>query len=79
MEDAELLTEWQRRNAEFKQRRKISGADGAKAKLERLKAFQQRLRSGDGAAALPATAADDAVRSEEVPSCPALSCSLLPC
>ena len=50
MEDAELLTDWQRRNAEFKQRRKLGGAD-AKSKLERLKAFQQRLRAGGGAEA----------------------------
>ncbi|CAK0747412.1 hypothetical protein CVIRNUC_001763 [Coccomyxa viridis] len=49
VEDAELLTDWQRRQAEFKQRRAISGAEGAKAKQERMRAFQARLR-GSGAA-----------------------------
>lgn len=49
MEDAELLSDWQRRQAEFKQRRAISGAEGAKAKQERMRAFQARLR-GSGAA-----------------------------
>ncbi len=57
VEDAELLTDWQRRNAEFKQRRKLGGVD-AKSKLERLRAFQQRLRAGGGAEApLPAAGA----------------------
>jgi hypothetical protein len=31
VDDAELLTDWQRRNAEFKQRKKIAGAMGAQA------------------------------------------------
>ena len=52
MEDAELLTDWQRRQAEFKQRRAISGAEGSKAKQERMKQFQQRLR-GAAAAVKP--------------------------
>lgn len=55
VEDAELLTDWQRRQAEFKQRRAISGAEGAKAKQERMKQFQQRLR-GAAAAGQPAPA-----------------------
>ncbi len=55
MEDAELLTDWQRRQAEFKQRRAISGAEGSKAKQERMKQFQQRLR-GASAAEKPAPA-----------------------
>lgn len=67
MEDAELLTDWQRRNAEFKQRRKIGGAEDAKAKLERLRAFQRRLRSApDADSAAPAAAADAAGQSGEV-------------
>ncbi len=55
VEDAELLTDWQRRQAEFKQRRAISGAEGSKAKHERMKQFQQRLR-GAAAAEKPAPA-----------------------
>ncbi|CAL5219052.1 g812 [Coccomyxa viridis] len=55
VEDAELLTDWQRRQAEFKQRRAISGAEGSKAKQERMKQFQQRLR-GASAAEKPAPA-----------------------
>ena len=55
VEDAELLTDWQRRQAEFKQRRAISGAEGAKAKQERMRQFQQRLR-GAAAAQQPAPA-----------------------
>ena len=55
VEDAELLTDWQRRQAEFKQRRAISGAEGATAKQERMRQFQQRLR-GAAAAEKPAPA-----------------------
>ena len=66
MEDAELLTDWQRRNAEFKERRKIGGAEDAKAKLARLKAFQQRLRSGDAAGSAAPAAADAAGHTGEV-------------
>ncbi len=57
MDDAELLTEWQRRNAEFKQRKKIAGAMGAADKAQRMKAFQMRLRVGKSAAAEAAAAA----------------------
>lgn len=57
VEDAELLTDWQRKQAEFKQRRAISGAEGAKAKQERMKQFQQRLR-GAAAAEEPAVKPD---------------------
>jgi len=57
VEDAELLTDWQRKQAEFKQRRAISGAEGAKAKQERMKQFQQRLR-GAAAAEKPAVKPD---------------------
>ena len=56
VEDAELLTGWQRRQAEFKQRNKISGAEGAKAKQERMNRFQQRLRGGPAAVEKPAAA-----------------------
>ena len=69
VKDAELLTDWQRRQAEFAQRRKISGAEGAKAKQERMRAFQERLR-GAGAAVLAETpaaiAAPDADAAAEV-------------
>lgn len=57
MEDAELLTDWQRRQAEYKQRRAIQGAEGAKAKAERIKAFQQRLRGAGPDSEVPAAAA----------------------
>ncbi len=61
MEDAELLTDWQRRQAEYKQRRTIQGAEGAKAKMERIKAFQQRLRgAGTYSEALAAAPAKEA-------------------
>ena len=56
VEDAELLTDWQRRQAEYKQRRAIQGAEGAKAKAERIKAFQQRLRGAGAGSEAPAAA-----------------------
>lgn len=66
MDDAELLTDWQRRNAEFKQRKKIAGALGAKDKADRMKAFQERLRVGKAASggAAEAAATEDAVQDE---------------
>ncbi len=72
VEDAELLTEWQRTQAEFKQRRKLAGDLGAKDKMARMKAFQDRLRSGSFAsasAAAPAAAdgADGAPKGEVSP------------
>ncbi len=71
VDDAELLTEWQRRNAEFKQRKKIAGAMGAADKAQRMKAFQMRLRVGKSAAAEAAAAAaasttDGAAAGDEV-------------
>lgn len=74
MEDAELLTGWQRTQAEFKQRRKLAGDLGAKEKLAKMKAFQDRLRSGSFAStsAAPAAKADtdsEAAHKEVIASC----------
>jgi hypothetical protein len=67
VEDAELLTDWQRRQAEFKQRRKLEGSLGAKEKLQRMKAFQDRLRSASFASASGAMAAAGKAEDKEKP------------
>ncbi|KAK9846395.1 hypothetical protein WJX81_002949 [Elliptochloris bilobata] len=61
LEDAELLTTWQRRQAEYKARRKLTGKREADI-LSRLTSFQSKVRRGDdglglGRAAAPPEAA----------------------